>query len=46
MDGKARHANRARLLELRARDREVTVFCAHDPDELDRLAAGARRATV
>jgi len=38
VDHAARLANQARLREL-ARTREVRLFCAHDPVELDRLAA-------
>ncbi|WP_205473032.1 MBL fold metallo-hydrolase [Nocardioides sp. SYSU D00038] len=38
MDRRARHANQERLRELHAAHAdEVTVFCAHDASELDRL---------
>jgi glyoxylase-like metal-dependent hydrolase (beta-lactamase superfamily II) len=41
-DGKARRANQERLRELAARHGdEVTLFCAHDPHELEREQAKA-----
>lgn len=47
-DNKARKANQERLRELSARHSdEVTIFCAHDPHELERertRAAGAAAA--
>ena len=40
IDGKQRHANQTRLLELAAtKGKEVELFCAHDPLELARYAA-------
>jgi glyoxylase-like metal-dependent hydrolase (beta-lactamase superfamily II) len=40
-DNRQRHANQERLRELvAAHDDEVTVFCAHDPSELEALAGG------
>ncbi|MBL6749982.1 MAG: MBL fold metallo-hydrolase [Nevskia sp.] len=45
VDGRQRHANQARLLELaRAHGGEVALFCAHDPAELARLRQGAQAA--
>lgn len=42
MDGAQRLANQARLRELkRDKGHEVTLFCAHDPVELERLQAAA-----
>ncbi len=37
MDGTARLGNRDRLQELAHDHRDIRLFCAHDPDELDRL---------
>jgi glyoxylase-like metal-dependent hydrolase (beta-lactamase superfamily II) len=46
-DGKARKANQERLRELAARQGdEVTLFCAHDPHELEREQARAGAATA
>lgn len=46
-DGKARRANQERLRELAARHGdEVTLFCAHDPHELEREQARAGAATA
>lgn len=42
MDRVAREANEERLRKLASEHRdEVTVFCAHDPVEFDRVASGA-----
>lgn len=42
IDGKQRLANQQRLWDLKqAHGHEVTVFCAHDPVELQRLQANA-----
>jgi glyoxylase-like metal-dependent hydrolase (beta-lactamase superfamily II) len=42
MDGAQRLANQARLRELKqAQGHEVTLFCAHDPVELERLQTAA-----
>jgi glyoxylase-like metal-dependent hydrolase (beta-lactamase superfamily II) len=41
----ARHANQARLRELKRRQAgEVTVFCGHDPSEFERLSGRAAHA--
>jgi glyoxylase-like metal-dependent hydrolase (beta-lactamase superfamily II) len=41
-EARSRHANQARLRELRRlHGDEVTVFCAHDPVEFERLAGRA-----
>jgi glyoxylase-like metal-dependent hydrolase (beta-lactamase superfamily II) len=45
MDGRARRNNRDRLHRLaREQRREVQIFCAHDPIELERMAKGVRPA--
>jgi glyoxylase-like metal-dependent hydrolase (beta-lactamase superfamily II) len=41
MDGPARLANQARLRELRASRRDVTIVCAHDAAEFEAAAAAA-----
>jgi glyoxylase-like metal-dependent hydrolase (beta-lactamase superfamily II) len=46
-DNRARKANQERLRELAARDdHEVTLFCAHDPHELERERARAGAAVA
>lgn len=44
VSGAARRGSLARLRELRQRDSELTMFCAHDPDEFDSLARPQARA--
>ena len=47
MDRASRLANQRRLRELkRDHGQEVTVFCAHDPVELNLLAASAQRSAM
>jgi glyoxylase-like metal-dependent hydrolase (beta-lactamase superfamily II) len=40
VDNATRVANQRRLRELKAGNRDVTLFCAHDPAELDALSRG------
>jgi len=40
MVDRLRRENLARLRELHARRADITVFCAHDRAEYDRLAGG------
>ena len=40
-DGPLRLQNQARLRELVAQDRDVQVYCSHDPNEFERLSGRA-----
>jgi glyoxylase-like metal-dependent hydrolase (beta-lactamase superfamily II) len=44
-DRRARLDNQQRLREVRAHEPEVELFCAHDPVEFERLAAGGETWT-
>jgi hypothetical protein len=47
VDDKMRRRNQQRLRELaEERGHEVTVFCAHDPVQLQRLAGASRTPTL
>jgi hypothetical protein len=37
VDGRARIENQGRLRELARRHKEISIFCSHDPWELNRL---------